>query len=141
MAKRSGSRKAAAPAGRAARAAPEAPAAPGGIGEVVDKLKREAAPAMAKALNLDSAEAVEAALNAGLELLLAGRAVLRSLPLPPEAREHLDRAEGEALRAARMAVKGVDAAGLSGARRGATRVPVDFKQDRSAKQSKTKGRR
>lgn len=103
------------------------------IDEVVAKLKRDAAPAVARALNLDSAEAVEAALNAGVELVLAARAVVRALPLPPDARAHLDRAEGEALRAARMAVRGIDRSSLKKRAAGATQVKVDFKKDRSAK--------
>lgn len=105
------------------------------IDEVVSKLKREAAPAVAKALNLDSAEAVEAAVNAGVELALAARAVVRALPMPPDARAHLDRAEAEALRAARMAVRGIDRAGLKRRAAGAKQVKVDFKKDRSGTQS------
>ncbi len=97
-----------------------------GVEGVVAELKRDAAPALAKALNLDSAEAVEAAMNAGIELFLAARAVVRSMPLPPEARAHLDRAEVETLRAARMAARGM---GVSSKARGqgpAKKVSVDF---------------
>lgn len=103
------------------------------IDEVVGRLRREATPAVAKALNLDSAEAVEAALNAAVELAMAARAVLRAMPMPPEARAHVDRAESEALRAARMAVKGFGAASKPSRASGARPVKVDFRQDRSGK--------
>jgi hypothetical protein len=97
-----------------------------GLDDVVEKLRRDAAPALARALNLDSAEAIEAALNSGMELLLAARAVVRALPLPPEAREHLDRAESEALRAARMAARGVKMPGGKREGSAAKQVKVDF---------------
>jgi hypothetical protein len=97
-----------------------------GVESVVDGIKRDAAPALAKALNLDSAEAVEAAMNAGMELFLAARAVIRSMPLPPEARAHLDRAEVETLRAARMAARGMGVAKRAKAQGPAKKVAVDF---------------
>lgn len=102
------------------------------VDDVMRGLKRDTAPALAKALNLDNAEAVEAAMNAGIELVLAARAVVRSMPLPPEARAHLDRAEAETLRAARMAARGLS---VPGSGKGpATRVRVDFaKPDGSGK--------
>jgi hypothetical protein len=109
--------------------------------DMAARLKGEAAPAVAKALNLDSAEAVESAMNAALEVALAARALVRSLPLPAEAREHLDRAETEAVRAARLAVQGFKAAATP--RKGAqtpTKVRVDFKLDRS-KDRKARRRR
>src|SRR5882762_7759962 len=72
--------------------------------EVAERLRREAAPILARALNLDRAEALEAAVEVGL----AARALVRALPMPPESRAHLDRAEREALRAARLAVSGLN---------------------------------
>jgi hypothetical protein len=96
------------------------------IDEVVARFRREAAPAVAKALNLDSAEAVEAAIAAGVELLLAARAVVRSMPLSAEAHEHLDRAEREAIRAARMTVRGVEGMGGKHRPSSAKEVKVDF---------------
>ena len=97
-----------------------------GVDHVFDGLKRDAAPALAKALNLDSAEAVEAAMNAGIELFMAARAVIRAMPLPPEARAHLDRAEVETLRAARMAARGMGVAKPSKGQGPAKKVSVDF---------------
>lgn len=97
-----------------------------GVDEVVERLRQDAAPSLARALNLDSAEAVEAAINAAVELLLAARATVRALPLPPEARSHLERAEAEALRAARMAARGVRAPGRKGGPGPATQVKVEF---------------
>ena len=94
---------------------------------VVDGLKRDAAPALAKALNLDSAEAIEAAMNAGVELMLAARAVVRSMPLPADARTHLDRAEAETLRAARMAARGLNLKATPKSAGAAKKVDVDFK--------------
>ena len=110
MAKKSGSRRSGA----------------GEIDDVVRGLKRDAAPALAKALNLDNAEAIEAAMNAGIELVLAARAVVRSMPMPPEARAHLDRAEAQTLRAARMAARGLNVPGASARKGPAKRVSVDF---------------
>jgi len=97
-----------------------------GVDEVVERLRRDAAPSIARALNLDSAEAVEAAINAAVELLLAARATVRALPLPPEARSHLDRAESEAIRAARMAARGVRGPSRKGAAGPAKQVKVEF---------------
>jgi hypothetical protein len=97
-----------------------------GEDSVFDGLKRDAAPALAKALNLDSAEAVEAAMNAGIELFMAARAVVRAMPLPPEARAHLDRAEVETLRAARMAARGMGVAKPAKGQGPAKKVSVDF---------------
>ena len=96
------------------------------VDEVVERLRKDAAPALARALNLDSAESVEAALNAAVELLLAARATVRALPLPAEAREHLERAEAEGLRAARMAAKGMTRPGGKSKSGAAKRVNVDF---------------
>jgi len=76
----------------------------------VERLRGQAAPAIAKALDLDRAEAVEAALNAVAELALAARELLRALPLPPESRTHIENAEREAVRAARLAVASLDKA-------------------------------
>lgn len=98
----------------------------GGVDEVVERLRRDAAPSIARALNLDSAEAVEAAINAAVELLLAARATVRALPLPPEARSHLDRAESEAIRAARMAARGVRVPAKKGTAGPARQVKVEF---------------
>ena len=92
-------------------------------------LRRDAAPALAKALNLDSAEAVEAAMTAGIELFLAARAVVRSMSLPPEARAHFDRAEAETLRAARMAARGMGVSPSTKKRGPAKKVSVDFSGD------------
>jgi len=98
-----------------------------------DRLRRDAAPILAKALNLDRAEALEAAVNAAVEVGLAARALVRALPMPPESRAHLDVAEREALRAARLAVRG-----LNGRRKGgaahtdARKVDVQFGSDHSA---------
>lgn len=110
----------------------------GGLDEVLDKMRRQAAPSLAQALNLDSAEAIEAALNAGVELVLAARAVVRALPLPPEARKHLDRAEAEALRAARMAARGLNRPG--GKKKGLApkQVKVDFAEERKPLRRKEK---
>jgi len=108
---------------------------------VVRGLKRDAAPALAKALNLDSAEAVEAAMNAGVELVLAARAVVRSMPLPPEARAHLDRAETETLRAARMAARGLNLNQAGKGRRPAKRVRVDFDDPSKSAGASRKARR
>ena len=99
-----------------------------GVDEVVERLRRDAAPSIARALNLDSAEAVEAAINAAVELLLAARATVRALPLPPEARSHLDRAESEAIRAARMAARGARVRSRKGAEGPAKQVKVEFGQ-------------
>jgi hypothetical protein len=95
----------------------------------VDRLRREAAPALAKALDLDRAEAAEAALNAMAEVALAARAFVRALPMPPASRVHLENAEREALRAARLAVASVGKAkrGRKGKRGAALKeVQVDF---------------
>jgi hypothetical protein len=99
----------------------------GGLEGVMAGLKRDTAPALAKALNLDSAEAVEAAMNAAMEVALAARAVIRAMPMPPEAREHLDRAEAETLRAARMAARGLNLKPAAKKTGPAKRVAVDFK--------------
>jgi 2-methylcitrate dehydratase PrpD len=105
------------------------------------RLKGEAAPAVAKALNLDSAEAVESAMNAALEVAMAARALVRSLPLPAEARLHLDRAESEAVRAAQLAVRGFKAAARPPkGEKAPTHVRVEFADDRS-KQRKVRRRR
>lgn len=83
-----------------------------GMGEdfvsAVDRLRRDAAPVIAKALDLDRAEAAEAALNAVTELALAARALLRALPLPPDSLQHVENAEREAIRAAKLAVASLD---------------------------------
>ena len=106
--------------------------APEGFDELADRLRREAAPILARALNLDRAEALEAAVNAAVEVGLAARALVRALPMPPESRAHLERAEHEALRAAKLAVRG-----LNGRRKGGTppraaqKVDVEFASDRS----------
>ncbi len=110
------------------------------IDEVVGRLRREAAPALAKALNLDSAEALEAAIASGVELLLAARAVVRSLPLSAEAQEHLDRAEHEAIRAARMAVRGVEGMASKRPPSRAKEVKVDFAQPSKKKSAPSKRR-
>lgn len=100
--------------------------------DVASKVRAGAAPALAKALNLDSAEAVESAMNAAIEIALAARAFVRSLPLPPEAREHLDRAEREAIRATKLAVKGIEGAGRARKTGGGLRkVTVEFRKDHS----------
>src|SRR5882762_5632592 len=100
--------------------------------EVAERLRREAAPILARALNLDRAEALEAAVNAAVEVGLAARALVRALPMPPESRAHLDRAEREALRAARLAVSGLNGRRKEGAPRGGARkVEVEFGSDRS----------
>ena len=105
--------------------------------DVVHRLKKDASPALARALDLDQAEAFEAALNTAVEMALAARAYMRALPMPAESREHLDRAEQEALRAARLAVKSFGRArrGASGAP-GLKNVPVEFKSNTSPNRRK-----
>lgn len=101
--------------------------------EVVARMRKEAGPVLAKALNLERAEAVEAGVNAMAEFVLAARAFLKALPLPPETRAHLDKAEAEAVRAARLAMKELDlrpsrtAPGSAPARQ----VKVKFRSKRS----------
>jgi hypothetical protein len=107
----------------------------------VERLRREAAPVIAKALDLDRAEAAEAALNAATEFALAARELLRALPLPPEARTHVDRAEREAVRAAKLLLASMD----KGARRGRGDAPlkevrVAFKTRTGGKRKTTKGK-
>lgn len=100
--------------------------------DVASKVRAEAAPALAKALNLDSAEAVESAMNAAIEIALAARAFVRALPLPPEAREHLEQAERDAIRATQLAVKGIEGAGRArNAGGGPRKVTVEFRKDHS----------
>lgn len=118
---------------RAAKKSGSERSTPREVEEVVSRLKRDAAPAVAKALNLDSAEAVEAALNASVELFLAARSVVRAMPLPAEARAHLDLAEAESLRAARMAMRGVSGSALRGRSGPAREVRVDFAGAQRAK--------
>ena len=100
--------------------------------EVAERLRREAGPVLARALNLDRAEAVEAAVNAAVEVGLAARAVVRALPMPPESRAHLEAAEREALRAARLAMHSLHGRRKAAKDRTAARkVEVDFGSDRS----------
>lgn len=94
----------------------------------VDRLRRDAAPVIAKALDLDRAEAAEAALNAMTELALAARAMVRALPLPPESRRHVENAEREAVRAAKLALASIDKkAKQKGSSTKLRQVAVDFK--------------
>lgn len=114
---------------------------PDGKGEdfesAVDRLRRDAAPVIAKALDLDRAEAAEAALNAMAEMALAARALLRALPLPPESRRHVENAEREAVRAAKMAMASFDKrAKKRGAPTKLRQVQVDFKAPSAAKPKK-----
>lgn len=107
----------------------------------VERLRREAAPVMAKALDIDRAEAAEAALNAATEFALAARELLRALPLPPEARTHVDRAEREAVRAAKLVLVSLD----KGARNRTGTSPlkevrVAFKTGTDSKRKATLGR-
>ena len=109
--------------------------------DVVHRLKKDASPALARALDLDQAEAFEAALNTAVEMALAARAYMRALPMPPESREHLNKAEQEALRAARLAVKSFGKARRGGpGAAGPKKVPVDFKSDASPNRSKSRKR-
>jgi hypothetical protein len=104
-----------------------------GFEEMAERLWRQAAPTLARALNLDRAEA---AANVVLEVGLAARAFMRALPMPAESRQHLDKAEQELLRAARLAVRGIDARRKGRSKEGARKVVVDFASDRSGTRSK-----
>jgi hypothetical protein len=107
----------------------------------VDRLRRQAAPALAKALELDRAEAAEAALSAVAELALAAREFVRALPLPPESRKHMEAAEREALRAARLAVASFDkhAKGRAqGSQLKEVKVDFDAKRAPTGKRSRTR---